>query len=523
MRFSPSGRIFWLALACSAACRDRAERASPPAAPAPRRAAPATPAGASAAPPELSALLGRPEDLRGSWRAELAEAVPVLPAPEDCPDADGDGFPSALACPALPADRADCDDGDPAVTPGNERWVRPGPFLMGSASELAGADEQPVHVVFLSGYCLDRDEATAADFAAWLAAAGRRPARDDFRRPRADEPDAEALPAEGITWEEARDYCAARGKALPTEAQWEKAARGGCELGGDPRACDPEDLRPYPWGSALPDCRRANHRAFEEGRLHLCAGSALPVGSLPEGTGPYGHRDLAGNVWEYVADAWNPRVYTETPRTDPGGPVGGSAHVLRGGGWSTFGTNMRVANRMSDLVAGSASGVRCARPTVPAIPDPAPPAELVTLAGTVRAASGVLAGKALYVTAFEARGGAAPYPGQSPAAEIRLAPSGAATQPFALPVPKGGVYLVSASLDAGESAPGAPPSGSGGVGTAAGTVEADRDRDGILVVIQPPGQAPPQPGTGGAPFSAGTPPPSRPPPGAPPGSSGRRR
>ena len=95
--------------------------------------------------------------------------VPSLSAPEGgCPDEDGDGFPSAWICPGLPADQADCNDTDPGVTPRTERFVRPGPFVMGDGSQEAGWDERPVHPVFLSGYCLDRTEVAAGPYAEWL-------------------------------------------------------------------------------------------------------------------------------------------------------------------------------------------------------------------------------------------------------------------------------------------------------------------------------------------------------------------
>ena len=77
-------------------------------------------------------------------------------------------------------------------------------------------------------------------------------------------------PAEGVTWKEANDYCNAKGQSLPTEAQWEKAARGGCELGDDANMCDPTDLRAYPWGNDAPTCELANHQLSASGLPKLC-------------------------------------------------------------------------------------------------------------------------------------------------------------------------------------------------------------------------------------------------------------
>jgi len=442
------------------------------------------PGPAQPGPPQPGPAAGA-EDLSSSWRPSLAVAVPAPPPGGACVDADGDGFPAAQGC-NQDAATLDCDDADPAVTPNSERWVPPGPFLMGSASSQAGGDEGPVHVVFLSGYCLDRTAASASQFAPGEGSSDQ--------------------PATGLSWEDAKAWCRAQGKQLPTEAQWEKAARGGCELGTDPTACDPADLRPYPWGTDAPSCELANHRLTgASGFAQLCVDSTLPVDALPAGAGPYGHIQLAGNVWEWVADRYHPAVYKAQGRRDPAGPQQGSNHVLRGGSFSTFSTNMRVANRFSDLVMGSITGVRCARPTVTPIFDPVPPLKLVALSGTVTRKAGPLAGRALYITAFPADAldpkTKMLVPGRSPVAENRLVPNGQDAQTFTLQVPIDGSYILTAALDAGEPAGSGAlaPSGTGGTGSAAqNPVDASHPQDGLTIVIE----ALPQPGgrpAGGAP------------------------
>jgi hypothetical protein len=365
-------------------------------------------------------------------------------------------------------------------------------------------------VVELSGYCLDRTELPVDAFAAWLGAGGRRPAGADVRSVDADGRVAAGRsghPAEGVTADEAVQLCAAAGKALPTEAQWEKAARGGCELGDDPSACDAGDLRSYPWGGAEPTCALANHNSTEGGMPALCVSDTLPVDSLPAGAGPYGHLHLAGNVWEITADRWHPGVYGGA-RKDPSGPAEGTTRALRGGGWNTFSTNMRVANRFHDLVLGSAAGLRCARPTAPGRPDAVAPLRLATVEGEVRAASGALAGRALYLTAFDAAD-ADPRtgmlaPGRSPVAEARFTPTGGPSLPFSLQVPVGGAYLLMAALDDGSGADKddyKSASGSGGFGQAQGAVKVDGDVQGVSIELQRPGAGP---GPGGGP---GGPPP----------------
>ena len=453
---------------------------------------PGAPPGAGGqAPPDPSfnpmMLANTPEDLTLSWDDGLSEVVPPIEQPEECPDKDGDGFQDAWTCPLLPPDKADCDDSSPDVTPETERFVRSGPFIMGSASSHAGLDERPVHVVQLSNYCMDRVTVSRAAYASWKEATP--PPQD------AD------LPEERVSWEDALDYCVSQGKSLATEAQWEKAARGGCEFGQSATACDPEDMRPYPWGTEMPSCDLANHR-LTVGKIRLCRAKAAPVGASLN-TGPYGHIQLSGNVWEWVADTYHPKVYHRTPaRQDPLGPNGGEEHVLRGGSWNTFTTNMRVANRMSGLLEGSVTGIRCARSRTEGIHDPIAPMRIVTLSGEIIAEEGVLEGRALFVTAFDkafASEGQGPLvPGQSPAAEMKVIPNGLSRQSFRLRAPVGGPYLLMAALDANVS----PlkngwesPTSTGGIGIAdQNPIMVEGDVSGITITIReaPPGElAPP--------------------------------
>jgi formylglycine-generating enzyme required for sulfatase activity len=438
------------------------------------------------------------EDLTSSWDPALARTFAAPAPPTGCVDADKDGFPDAWSCPSLPTDEADCDDTDPAVTPATERWVPPGPFLMGSASTHAGADEQPVHVVELSGYCLDVHELRDGNTV-----------------------------IEGITHDDAAARCTTLGKALPTEAQWEKAARGGCELGGSPTACDAGDLRPYPWGDDAPTCEHANHQLSAGGPPRMCVGAADTVA---RNTGPYGHAELAGNVWEWVADRYHPHVYRrDPPRIDPTGPAEGELFVLRGGGWNTFSTNMRVANRLSSNLEGSAVGVRCARSHTAGNADPVAPLHTVVLSGTVRGGDGPLVGKALYVTAFDAAdadpASGMVAPGRSPVAETRLVPTGEAKLAFTLAVPVGGPYLVTAALDAATPAVPAPangawmaPSGTGGFGACdQNPVAAAAAVDGLTVTVRAVRPGGPLPSGSGGPGPQG---PANPPPGGPSASPG---
>ena len=432
------------------------------------------------------------EDLSSSWSSAFANTT--LPKREiliSCPDTDGDGFFNAQDCPFHPVETLDCDDNDPNVTPKTEIWIAPGPFIMGSASSHAGADEKPVHVVSLSGYCLDKTEVSSAQWFSWLTKNNKEPQGNDVRNISHGElePNRGNYPAEGVVWQEAHDYCVAQGKTLPTEAQWEKAARGGCEFGSNADACDPKDLRPYPWGTQAPTCSYANHQLSTQGMPSLCVSDTQEVDSLVQGAGPYGHLHLSGNVWEFVSDTWHPNTYQQNRPSDPTGPRSGEIHALRGGGWNTFSTNMRTANRFHDLVMGSAAGFRCARSTTAGNPDSVSPLEMVNIQGTIQAAT-TLTGRALYVTAFDASD-ADPNgmlaPGRSPIAEVRLSPNGGASQEFSMQIPKDRKYILSAALDAGTGAQKEnyiSASGSGGFGQAKqNPISTPQDVSGITITL----------------------------------------
>ena len=198
----------------------------------------------------------------------------------------------------------------PAGRSGHDRVSIPGgSFTQGSTR--GEEDERPARKVTLKAFAIDRTEVTRGDYAACVAA----------RRCKAsgDKSDGDAkLPVTGVDWNDAQAYCKFAGGRLPSEAEWEKAARG-------------TDGREYPWGNDI-DCARANWGNFEnEGP---CAGKnpghPVAVGQYPSGASPYGVLDMGGNVWEWVADKYD---------QDPG------RRVVRGGSCCSFFVGPRAANR----------------------------------------------------------------------------------------------------------------------------------------------------------------------------------
>jgi formylglycine-generating enzyme len=207
--------------------------------------------------------------------------------------------------------------------------VAAGPFVMGQPDGHPG--ERPVHEVWVDAFEVATTPVTNAQWAAWLAAAGA-PEPAFWRTPGFDAPD---QPVVGVSWDEAATFAAWAGARLPTEAEWEKAARGG-------RAA-----ARYPWGDTPPP---------------PATFTAPPrVGSTPPN--PLGLYDLAGVCHEWCADWYDERYYAVSPPRDPRGPAAGTRRVSRGGAWRHADPWSPVAHRSSlpPHLRYSDYGVRLAR------------------------------------------------------------------------------------------------------------------------------------------------------------------
>lgn len=281
----------------------------------------------------MSSIGKTPENLTGAGAAPLGARVKdAVPSPSQSPRKA-----------SLPAKRTNPRDGAEMVL------VPAGEFLMGSTEREGGYDEHPQHRVHLDAYYIYRYEVTNGQFAKFVKETGyvAQGKWGNYCRPGMDR-----HPVVFVTWNDASAYCGWANVRLPTEAEWEKAARGA-------------DGRKYPWGSSWSDNRCNWFKGpklpgmadIGQGRGHL------PVGSFPLGASPFGALDMAGNVWEWCNDWYGATSYESSSPKNPRGPSMGKTHVVRGG---SFNNDIPVCFRCADRYMmyphnlGCTVGFRCA-------------------------------------------------------------------------------------------------------------------------------------------------------------------
>jgi len=256
-----------------------------------------------------------------------------------------DGSPSDTPLADVPAPDGTSDGPTFDGPAGGEMVDVPaGPFWMGcneAVDDQCDPDEYPYHEVTLSAFRIDETEVTVEAYAYCVVEGG------------CAEPGTSTNcnwgvtgrathPVNCVSWHDARDFCVFAGRRLPTEAEWEKAARG-------------TDERIYPWGNGDPTCSLATHGD--------CVEHTEPVGSHPSGAGPYGALDTAGNVWEWVGDWYDENYYASSPSTDPRGPATGSSRSIRGGAVGFVPSNLRTSERAGfdpTIRQAAVIGFRCA-------------------------------------------------------------------------------------------------------------------------------------------------------------------
>jgi len=245
-------------------------------------------------------------------------------------------------------------------------YVPAGPFLMGSADSDSQADdeEKPQRMVYLDGYWIDQTPITNRMFAKFVAEIGYQTQAEkegwsyawngsewgktqgaNWQHPHGPKSTLASKwdhPVVHITWHDAQAYSQWAGRRLPTEAEWEKAARG-------------RNGQLYPWGNAEPNDKLCN--------FNWNIKDTTPVGSYPAGASPYGALDMAGNVWEWTADSYDADYYKNAPlRQNPQGPATRGLRVLRGGSWINEARGVRAGNRgwSAPAVRLDGNGARCA-------------------------------------------------------------------------------------------------------------------------------------------------------------------
>jgi formylglycine-generating enzyme required for sulfatase activity len=259
-----------------------------------------------------------------------------------------------------------------------EVYVPAGEFLRGCTADLAGKmgcfeESRPLHAVYLDAFYIDKTEVTNAQYADCVENGPCAPPLSNSSTRRASyygNPQFADFPVIHVDWERADTYCHWVRKRLPTEAEWEKAARG-------------TDHRLFPWGNDPLTCEKCNcntwhYNAAGQRYEVYCVGDTSPVGGYPDHASPYGALDMVGNVREWVNDLYDKHYFIDAPFYNPPGPettVTGE-HLVRGGSWKGTYTHSNTWGRLdeADIYETHLIGFRCARDGPAPTPTPSPTA-----------------------------------------------------------------------------------------------------------------------------------------------------
>ncbi len=280
----------------------------------------------------------------------------------------------------------------------DESFIPAGVFLMGCSEDTAGDklcayDAQPIHAVYLDAYTIDKTEVSNAQYEDCVTAGGCLLPISNSSATRLHYYDDVAYanyPVVQMDWARANAYCQWVGKRLPTEAEWEKAARG-------------DDLRPFPWGYDDLTCDKCNaniqyYNEYGEPREQPCVGDTVQVDSYLDYASPYGLLNMVGNAQEWVSDIYLKPYYSHSPYFNPQGPESTQAneHLIRGGSWKGTQTHANIWVRLdeSDIYHVEQNGFRCARTVTEGTPTPTPvpsptPTPIPVSAVNINAAGGV--------------------------------------------------------------------------------------------------------------------------------------
>ena len=231
-------------------------------------------------------------------------------------------------------DSSNAETGDERVSPVDgmvQVFIPDGSFRMGGMDSNTDPDELPPHSVTISAFWMDKLEVTNGMYMLCVQAGACEPPtffNSEQHEKYFNTEEFSDYPIISVTWGDANDYCAWAGKRLPTEAEWEYAARG-------------TDFRVFPWGDERPDTSRAN--------FDRKINDVTRVGSFPAGASPFGVLDMSGNVWEWISDYYSADAYSVSVGANPSGPLAavgaGERHVIRGGSYQDVENDIRLANR----------------------------------------------------------------------------------------------------------------------------------------------------------------------------------